>query len=195
MAKLSIEVKIEGLHIKVDGETADVKKITTQIGSQIAGMINPGQLLNGPSTIAPPSDPRLIEGEIPTKRGKGKKKAYATASAAPPAEALNWIHDPQKWGSPQQSWNTVDKCVWLLFVVKGEIQIGSLSAVGIVATFNKHFKSAKQTTGLLVKRELGKEKNKPKSLVGEDTTKNPPEWFLTQTGEARGQELVNLGKG
>ena len=48
---------------------------------------------------------------------------------------------------------------------------------------------------LLVKRELGKEKGKPKSLVGEDTTKDPGEYFLTQAGEAKAQELITAGKG
>ena len=80
---------------------------------------------------------------------------------------------------------TVDKAIWLLHVVKQE-----LSGSVLVATFNKHFRQAGMITVSNANRDLGRSKSKSPPFVGEDTTKNPPQWFLTEEGTRQANKLV-----
>lgn len=70
------------------------------------------------------------------------------------------------------------------------MNIGELSTGQIVKTFNLHFRQAKTVTSSNVARDLGKAKVSTPALVGEDPTKSPPGWFLTDEGVRRAQALI-----
>jgi hypothetical protein len=60
----------------------------------------------------------------------------------------------------------------------------------IAKTFNQHFKQASTIRGSNVSRDLGNAKLTAPALVGEDTTKHPSLWFLTDEGRNRAQALI-----
>jgi hypothetical protein len=100
-------------------------------------------------------------------------------------------HDASKWGSPRQEWSTANKALWLLYVVGKQAGRNELTAHQIEATFNRHFRQAKQILVQNIARDLGKLRSQAKDApVGEDATMDPSPWFLTEAGQLRAQELV-----
>src|SRR5262249_33863933 len=78
----------------------------------------------------------------PTKPRRSRRPSHTKDTIPAEDNAVDWVHDPSKWGHPAQSWSTVDKCLWLLHVVKQEKNIQELSGPVIVATLSKHFRQA-----------------------------------------------------
>jgi hypothetical protein len=64
-----------------------------------------------------------------------------------------------------------------------------------VRTFNKHFRQAGELSRQNIYRELGKAKQAVPPLLGEDATKTPQEWYLTDEGKKAGAKLVNAALG
>jgi hypothetical protein len=104
--------------------------------------------------------------------------------------SVEFRHDPNNFGTPKQSWNTQKKAVWLLHIVSKQADINDLSTIQIVTTFNSQFRQAKTVTNSNVSRDLGKAKTATPSLVGEDVTKNPSHWFLTDEGSRYAEKLI-----
>lgn len=105
--------------------------------------------------------------------------------------ALTWQHNPAEYGTPSQSWNTATKAIWLLYVVEKVLQQKGLTAKQIEESFNKNFRQAGPIKSFNVTRDLGKAKAKGKmSPVSEDTTKDPSEWHLTESGIQQAQGLI-----
>jgi hypothetical protein len=107
---------------------------------------------------------------------------------------LEFRNDPAKYGTPTQQWSTSDKALWLLYVVKELGQASELSTGQIVKLFNTYFRQAKIITHSNVSRDLGKLKVSVPSLVGEDPTKSPAVWFLTDEGVRKAQAIIAVAR-
>jgi hypothetical protein len=105
------------------------------------------------------------------------------------------VHDSEKWGAPQQGWTILDKTLWLLHVLAAGKGRESVSGPSIAATFNKLFRQSGTVHPPLVTRELGKSKIANPALVGEDSSAEPSNWFLTNEGIKRAEQLVSDTKG
>jgi hypothetical protein len=199
MAKFRIKFKLQALELEVEGSRDDVPLITQNLGQQFSGLLLPAAnivggeipadssnvLVDGAST-EPNLSNRGNAGSVTKKRPSRKK--HATGAPNQPGdgvkdEAVNWRHDPAKWGSPRQEWKTANKAIWLLYVVAHETDQKELTSQQIAATFNKHFRQAKQVLTHNVTRDLGKLKVKADAPVSEDTTMSPSPWYLTNAGD------------
>jgi hypothetical protein len=155
---------------------------------QPAGAIVEGEVVGSRENNFPEENPN----ETRRKRTR-RKRVQAQATNEPSAEedAVDWKHDPSKYGSPKQGWSTADKSLWLLYVVSQEAGVRELSGQRIVATFNKHFRQAGTIQIRYVSRDLGGLKvKKTPAPVAEDTTKTPSAWFLIDEGVKMAQSLV-----
>jgi hypothetical protein len=189
MAKFKIKMKLAGLELDIEGSREDIPLIAANLGQQLTGLIEPAvAIASGEEPIAPPPvhAPTLHVVEEVRKR---KRRAPAPSRSPESIETVNapldFRHDPAKYGSPKQAWKTADKAIWLLHVVEQE-----LSGTVLVGTFNKHFKQAGTITVSNANRDLGRLKSKSPAVVGEDTTKNPSQWFLTDEGKRQALKLV-----
>jgi hypothetical protein len=196
MSKFKIKLKLQGLDLEVEGSREDIPHLSRNLSEQITGLINPAVAL---ATAQPmPTSARegsLIEGEAVSIAPKRRKKSARSVAGGQGGNsgtdlALDWVHDPQKWGSPSQAWTTWQKAIWLLYVASKEKDIVALSHLEIAATFNKHFKQAKTIQSGNVARDLGSRKSGKEALVGEDTTKSPSMWFLTEEGRKAAEGLI-----
>lgn len=204
MAKFKIRLRVQALELEIEGSRDDIPLMTENIGQQFAGLLSPAANIvdaqhpsDGASQPPPPESGQTTEPQKPKRSRKKQPATPSAGSTAPKDEPINWRHDPLKWGVPQQSWNTATKAIWLLYVVSRETSTADLSANVITVTFNKHFRQSGAIKNFNVTRDLGKLKaTSTESPIGEDTTKNPPAWYLTVAGEKRAQELIAeaLGK-
>jgi hypothetical protein len=203
MAKFKVRLKVTGFELEVEGSRDDVPLMTESIGQQFAGLLQPaaniveGEIGPANGRNAPPVIDVPAKGA--GKRG-GSRRSKAAGTAARPAGSsevtpLDWVHDPSKWGAPQQRWVTAQKSIWLLYVAAHEKQITTMSSALIAHTFNKHFHQAKAIQVSKVSRDLGIQKVKTDPPVSEDTTQTPPAWFLTPTGEAMARQLIQEALG
>jgi hypothetical protein len=127
--------------------------------------------------------------EAPQDKNKQRSKPSSTI-AKDDADLVEFRHDPNNFGTPKQSWNTQKKAVWLLHIVGQQTDVNDLSTAQIVTIFNSQFRQAKTVTSSNVSRDLGKAKIANPSLVGEDMTKNPSRWFLTDEGSKHAAKLI-----
>jgi hypothetical protein len=165
MAKFKIKLKLQGLELEIEGSREEVPNITQNLG------------LN----------------QTPRRQRTRRKRVQAqtTGESSAKEDAVDWEHDPSKYGSPKQGWSTADKSVWLLRVVLQEADINELSAQRIVATFNKHFRQAGPIRTQSVIRDLGRlTVNKTPSPVAGDSIKTPNQCFLIEEGVKTAQALV-----
>lgn len=199
MPKVKIKLRLQGFELDVEGEKQDVAIATQSISDQLANLITPPNIVNGGTppgqqmidvTPNPPSEDRK------SSRKKSGNSARGSSGKATPA--IDFVNDPARFGTPSQSWNLTRKAMWTLFVV-GELKnITSLSASVIGRTFNKHFRQSGEIRPSNISRDLGKVKTKVGNtppLVAENTTKNPPEWFLTDEGSRQVRELISKSVG
>lgn len=195
MSKFKIRLKIQGFELEVEGTREDIPTITQNIGQEFAGMLAPvAQIVEGENPNQTNMAPTNGSGTSENIRKKRVRKTISTREGTD-VEAVDWVHDASKWGNPLQDWSTSEKSIWLLYVAKNEKGTGELSLGQITKTFNKHFKQAKLIIQGNVGRDLGKLKVKPDAWVGEDTTKTPTTWFLTQNGQKEAERLVSIAKG
>lgn len=201
MSKFKVRFELQGLRLEIEGSREDVPLIAQSVGQQVAGLLGPtgniveGEIVSdgGQKALPPP----ITEKTSTKKRSSGKRRTVASSANGNTNKetALDWRHDPTKWGTPQQSWKTAEKAIWLLYVVGKETDVTELTSYRIAETFNKHFRQAKTIHKGNVYRDLGKLKTKPDSPVSEDTRTTPSVWFLTTTGEKLAQELVTKALG
>jgi hypothetical protein len=194
MSKFKIKLKLQGLDLEVEGSREDLPQLSAQLGAQLTGLIQPAlALVEGGSTndVSPRAADVVTEGETPKRKKKRAARTVGAANTDTSDTTIDWTHDPRKWGSPTQNWNTLQKSIWLIYVASKEKGLSELTQSQITATFNKHFKQAGTIMGSNVARDLGKKKLGRDALVGENTTKSPSAWFLTETGEAQAQKLIS----
>lgn len=201
MAKFRIKLSLQGLDLEIEGSREEAPLIAQSLTRQFSGLLQPAtDIVDGNEVPSPrPQADLILTVPPPPASGGGRRGSRRRRNQAPTATAdngsdqpLDWVHDPAKWGMPRQSWNTANKAIWLLYVVSSELGQNELTARTIAATFNKHFKKANQILQHNVSRDLGKAKQKAgkNSPIAEDTTKEPPGWFLTDAGVAKAQNLV-----
>lgn len=190
MAKFKIKMKLTGLELDIEGSKEDIPLIAANLGQQLTGLLGPAAAIVagedatfGP-TPSPPAPLPMVE-EVRRRKKKLTTARSADASAQLTHAPVDFRHDPAKFGAPKQSWSTSEKSVWLLHVVEKE-----MSGKVIVATFNKHFRQAGLIDVSHTNRDLGRLKSKSPAIVGEDTTRNPSHWFLTEEGTRLALKLV-----
>jgi hypothetical protein len=203
MSSVRIKLKLN-VDLDIQAEREDVPQLTESVKQQLAGAFSPAALVAqckpAPKQVdlvnmadSPAAEPRASHSLPPVlaKPRRTRKAAPRSKENGAAAEnAVDWSHDPAKWGTPAQSWNTVDRCLWLLYVLKQEKGVNELSAAAIAATLCKHFKQAGLVYQQIVSRELGRVKTSAPALVGEDSRQNPSLWFLTEEGQKRAENLV-----
>jgi len=201
MAKFRIKLKLQGLDLEIEGSRDDAPLIAQQLGTQFAGLLQPAaQIVVGDDGDEVPANVLLAPSAASADSGSGgRKRAPKKKRSVPVAAAdgglsdeapLDWRHDPSKWGSPKQEWNTATKAIWLLYVASKETDQTEISAKRIANTFNKHFKQAGKIQSFNITRDLGKQKVGKDAPVSEDTTQPTSPWFLTESGIRRAQALV-----
>jgi hypothetical protein len=196
MAKFKIRLKLQGLELEVEGNRDDVPLITESVAQQVAGLLRPAaNIVEG--EIVSNGDGGYSEGEStetkPKKARKKRTQSLAT-SGGTKEDAVDWVNDPSKFGTPKQAWSTAEKSLWVLYVVLKTKDISELSAARIATTFNKHFPQAGVVHPPNVSRDLGKLKLKSPAQVSEDRSKSPSPWFLTDAGIQRAEKLIEESK-
>jgi|SRR5688572_14378692 len=197
MAKFHIKLKLQGLELEVDGTREDLPVIREALTQQIAGVLQPGTEIAGGAVIpatasANGSTPAAEAAKRATRRRSGSRNGGTGAGDSKEA-TIEWRHDTSKYGSPQQTWTNADKAMWLLYVANEESKAAEMSRPQMLATFLKQFRSAGPLQANNLGRDLSKFKtaqNGKPPLVSEDATKNPPKWFLTDSGKKHAQDLV-----
>ncbi len=104
MAKFRMRLKIQGFELEVDGEREDIPAITTALHQQLAGFIQPAEMIVEP-TKQLGSAPKTIQGETATPAAKPAKKRPSgkSSTAGTPTQAIEFRHEPTTYGNPQQS--------------------------------------------------------------------------------------------
>jgi hypothetical protein len=188
-------MKLQGLELEIEGAREDASAISQNIGAQLSSMMQPvtGIIEGEPIVNRPPSFPSLpqiLNGS--PKRNRRRKQATPVNGESEASSAIDFVLSPEKYGSPSQQWKTADKAIWLIYVLEGNGSGNEFTTGTLVETFNKHFKQSGTITTRYVTRDLGRLKTKSKpSLVGENTTKTPSTWFLTEEGRKRVQALIS----
>ena len=191
MSKFRMKLKLQGFELEIEGNREDASVIGRSVGEQISGMLSPSlSIVEGEFT----SNRSQAEPAVPLLDGTAKRRSQRRTKSASTAEnnstqAVEFRNDPSKYATPTQQWSTAEKAIWVLYVVKELAQVSELSTQ-IVKTFNTHFRQAKTVTHSNVSRDLGKLKVSSPSLVGEDATKSPAVWFLTEEGVRKAQTLI-----
>lgn len=194
MSKFKFKLKLQGLELEMEGTREDIPSIANSLGNHLAGLMQPATEMSGGSSSNESTDGMLTinhsEGDRASVRKRKRRQNSAPIAKDNSSDTVEWQHDAAKFGNPQQLWNPTKKALWLLYVVSQEREITQLSASRITNTFNKKFKQAGTVRASNISRDLGKAKIRNPSLVQEDTTKSPTEWFLTDAGIKEAQIAV-----
>jgi hypothetical protein len=204
MSKFKIKMKLTGFELEIEGSQDNVPEISQAIGRQLAGLMQaPDALLNSATDnvrtlpagpVQPAEEIRL---DSPSRRKSTRKRRSPSGNGVDEDSqevAVDFRHDPAKYGTPSQSWTTAMKALWLLYVVSQETETQEMSGRRTALTFNKHFRQAKEVTVANVNRDLGRAKIKGQ-FVGEDATKSPTAWYLTEEGVKAVQTQIASAQG
>lgn len=193
--KFKFKFKITGLELEVEGSKEDVAAITSNFGEQLKSLAQPKGVMNDFSVATVDSEATIIEENksLPPKKRKTTKKTVSNNNSEK-HEAIDFRNDPAAFGAPVQQWSTLNKSLWILFVIQKVNNISELTAQQIDKTFNKQFKSAKTIRATNVSRDLGLKKLGGDALVGENTSITPTKWFLTDSGVRYVENIVNQQK-
>jgi hypothetical protein len=186
MGKFKIHLKLQGLELDIEGDRSDMPAINNAVAREITGLIQPAAALtNG---AEPPATPPTIEGEIDNgKKPRPRKRPSGSRSSSDiSGQAVDFRHDPAKYGNPSQSWSVTQKAIWLIYVLKGIQGLNEIAASQLLATFNENFKQAKTIHPPHLSRDLGFAKVQNPAPVGE----HKGMWYLTDEGERQAKELI-----
>lgn len=197
MSKFRVKLKVQNLEFEIEGSREDASLLSRNIGQQMANLVQPAsRILNGELNENSFDASKSVIALPVARKTRRRRNGTSAGESADAAAVIDFKHDPSKFGNPRQEWKTAEKALWLLYVVKESAGIGDLSATALAESFNKHFRQAGTVTSSNVSRDLGRLKVREKpSPVGEDTTKNPSTWYLTEQGIARAQVLVAAALG
>lgn len=195
MSNFKIKLKLTGFELEIEGNRDELPLIADSVSQQIVGLLEPAtNIVEGSTT--PSEETRQLNPPLSKRVRRSQRKTQSRKDDLINNEqAIDLQIDPSKWGTPQQSWNTANKSIWLLYVIGQEQNVNEISGICLSKTFNKHFRQAKEILVNNVNRDLGKMKVKPKALVAEITNSVPTKWYLTQEGMKFAQELVQQAKG
>lgn len=202
MSKFRIKLKLQGLELEVEGTKDDLPLLTKSLAHQFEGLIRPAaEMAGGEDNLPIQSNATVINAAEAGKKKRKTKSGQVRSSTPGDAageRAVDWKHDPSEFGSPLQTWSSVDKSIWTLYVAEQKANVKEMTGTRIAMTFNKHFRQAGPIKTGNVNRDLGKLKvaqdGKP-PLVSEDTTQNPPVWFLVEAGINEAKKLVGVARG
>jgi hypothetical protein len=186
MPKFRIRLKIQAFELEVDGEREDIPAITSAVQQQFTALIQPAELMaEDPRQLS--DNHRTIDAETSKPAGKTtRRRTTAKATVDAPNQAIEFRHDPGKYGNPLQAWSITEKLIWLLAVIKGITSTSEVSGPQLAATFNQYFKQSGRVHPPNATRELRSAKAQNPALVGEDKGN----FFLTEQGERQAQQLI-----
>lgn len=204
MAKLEVKFELTGLKFEITGERDDVSAALASLQQQVANLaqsaasatrafdapsLQTGRVLNGqaPPAGQPGDADPPVRGALsaPAARSKSKRTSGTPKSKA---EAVQFMHDAEKYGFPKQDWNTANKAMWLLYVIEVQTEQKEASAHVLAATFRLYFKEFGNLLTHNIVRDLGS--SKKKGLVNSDPTKTPEAWYLLAAGKTAMQALI-----
>lgn len=189
MAKTSnfeVTFELQGLKIHVKGDREIAPAIANNVGRQFASVLSPAGLIEAPKN-SHDAGAKIIEAPAPSSRGKRKKGARSVSAEADSAAPVTWTHDIDRWGSPVQSWKTLQKSAWLLYVVEQAVGKKDLSSTEIADIYQANFRDAGPPRPSNIARDLAKES----SLFGDENGR----FYLKQAGKDAAAKLVDEAKG
>jgi Tfp pilus assembly major pilin PilA len=158
--KFKIKLKVTGFELEIEGNREDVPLMAQAVGQQMSGFLIPasgiveGEIIEDKTlpqaTIESQSKPQKKQ----TNRRRSTTSTKSASNSKKTADAIDWKHNPMKWGSPQQDWTAADKSIWLLYVVSKESNISELTGSEVSTTFNKHFRQSGQIKTGQINRDL-----------------------------------------
>lgn len=193
--KIKFKLKITGFELEMEGTKEGTAAITSQVSEALKGLISPTSFeeeSNTPqTTLTEDTEVTVIASSSNGARKKSTKLSKRNGGQRVETKALDFKNDNEKYGTPTIKWTTSIKSLWVLYVVKNSLDIDGLTSHQIAETFNKHFRQAKIIRSFTVSRDLGKLKVEGNNaLVGEDNTKEPNVWYITEVGEKHIQKLI-----
>jgi hypothetical protein len=201
MPKVEIEMelggfKIDSFKVRIKADREDIPRISGEIGKQFPNLLRPPAALidepvrkQVPSVMVTP----INDGGSGNGRGKGNRRnkgGSGSTNGGAISEVVTWQHDVSKWGAPKQGWKAGQKVLWLLYVIKNEVQVTELTAANISDTFAAKFKHSgtlKKTSMPSIMKSLAT--NDP-VLVMCDAAKVPNTWYLSDEGAKAAEKLV-----
>jgi len=198
MAKnqFKFKLKITGFELEVEGSKEDVAAITSSVTNQIKGLTNPqllGDNIDTEDTESTDVTPTLLP-QAPRKRST-RKKSSSSGSGNMKIEPIDFKNDPKKYSAPSMNWTTLQKALWLMYVINNEKNISELSIAQITNTYNTYYKQSKTIRSTNVARDLGKVKLGNGAFVGENASVSPHTWYLTDAGNLQVQNIIKESKG
>jgi len=148
MPKFRIRLKVQALELEIDGEREDIPALGAAVRQQFAGLIKPAELTLDAKQLSDSASPDDVEEESKTKP-KSRRRSGLRSGTDGATTPIEFRHDAAKYGNPLQIWGFVDKCIWLLYVVKGTTETKEVSGPQIAATFNQYFKAREDSTRLM----------------------------------------------
>jgi hypothetical protein len=203
MARTEFEFELTGLKIRYKGDRTGLPKVIEKFRSNFGGLIGSSEALDLDVDANDPQRRLIFDAPAVAAKGeeeaetKGRKPAKRNKSNGSPANqaAIDWTHDPGKWGNPRQEWGPTEKGIWLLYVVANETNAKNLAPGALAATFNKHFSESGPIRASNISRDFKRAKRQTPPAVHNDTTVDPPTWFLTQAGKQLAESLVAQARG
>lgn len=197
MGKFKVRLKIQGFELELEGSREDASLLSQNMGQQLAGFLQPaGSVLEG--EVIDPRPQSIDVTPAATSSPKKPRRRRSTTTSNNDTEnstTVDFKHEPTTYGMPGQQWKVLEKALWLLYVLKECKGIPELANASLVNTFNKHFRQAGTISSSNAARDLGRARLHKPPLVGQDTSKTPPTWFLTDEGRKRAQALIADARG
>lgn len=187
MARFKIRLKVQALELEIDGEREDLPLITNAVNRQFSTLVEPTEVIAEAPKLASSNgsaNPDEAKGRT------GRRRAPSNRTPAEPASPVEYRHDPAQFGVPSQSWNILEKVIWMLWVLQ-HTGTREYAAPQILATFNQNFKGAGKLHPPHVPRELQRAKVAVPTPIGEEKDR----WYLTEEGERQAKELITKALG
>lgn len=180
MSKFKMRVKLTGFEFEIEGTREDAKLIAQSVGDQISSTLLPAlNVIDGEATTATVQPPAVAS--LPAKKAaKRRSRTSSTAASSSGEDALSLKPAPATYGNPQQHWSSLDKAMWLIYVMHQEMAVDGLTQSEIVATFKRHFRESKPIYAPTLGRVLLSAKTQ--GLVAEDSDHQPSKWHLLDNG-------------
>jgi hypothetical protein len=189
------KIEISGVELEIEDDREQATSAFASLQNQIAGIIQPvvGKALLGAGQVidAPPANGAAVS--IPRKRRKLTPAGPAKAGEDPEVQTIKFIHDPDKFGNPQQSWSTPNKGIWTLWVVEQATGRKELTISEIVNAFNQHYRQFGIISSSNLSRDMAGLRRRNPPPVGADTNRTPQTWFLHDAGKVLAQRLAKGG--
>jgi len=194
------EIKISGVELEIEDERDQATATFAALQNQLAGVIQPAVskafLAADAGHVIDATVTNSQNGSAPAARKRRKFGPSAPGKAAESgSEPISFVHDPAKFGNPQEGWSTPKKGVWLLWVVEQAASKAQLTISEIVGTFNQHYRQFGTITASNLSRDFGGLRKKNPPPVGVDTTKDPQVWYLHDSGKTWATQLATGSDG